>query len=385
MAANSTGFNMGNFTFNGEQLSSIEQVQMGMRIVPVGDGAWCTKMTGVVSKKELGFYTPTGDNVRKMTACSDTTDYLPTPTLQTLNPVLWRSRAKICLPDIQNTVQVFAARQSVPASSIENSQVARILMNMMVEDIRLATIRMAWMNDSAGTVGQGGSSDAWKMNDGLWSVAKLFKTSIYGDNVHVTCTQNTTSITTQTMTGDQAYGYMCSLVLPSVPGTNAATILNQPDAVILCTRALWNPLQQYYMSKTADRGYMIMENTQQGGLTMKFAGVPVIAMDAWDDFIARYQYVAATTDPNGYRKLPIKKGDEPDVNPVAPSATDAYYFRPYRAIFTAKKNIILGVNNDACFDTIKGAYDIVSDAVVMSASGFLDCQIAEPSKVRILY
>lgn len=391
------GLNLSGFTFNGDQLSSVEQIQMGMRIVPVGDNAWCTKMTDVVAKKELAFFTPSGDNMRKMTGCTNDFDWSATIAKQVLDPILWRTRNKLCLPEIQNTVQVYAARQAVPATSLENTQLARILMNMMVEDIRLAVIRLAWINDTAESLTTDstgnkhiapsyvGGTAAITMNNGLWSAAKLYSTT-YTD-YRVTCSENSgTSLTGQVMTPDNAYAYMCSLVLDTGMKSNSAVILNQPDRMILCTRTVWNALQRYYFSKGADRGYMIMENTQQGGMTMSFAGVPVYAMDAWDMYINKVFDMPATTGPTPQR-LPIRKGTEggeetPSVNVAA---TNEILYRPHRAIFTARKNIILGVSNARVFDEIRGSYDPASDAVVMTASGFLDCQIAEPAGVRILY
>lgn len=349
-----------NFTFNGNEIQSITQIDIGYSLTNILNQI-VTFRSGVTCKTQIGYWYPTGDVGRLMESCDDAEAWGNQPISVTLDPKFWHLKNKQCAVDMQGNAMSAGLLNNMPTSDFSRTDVARVITNMMIADLSVALWRFIFFSDTEETnvgassgeqhITTGYDSALIDWTDGLFSKAQLFHYSASGTtktyshrDVAIAENDGTTKTAQAAITGANAYKYLCDLVIPSRPDSKAVVIANQPNAQILCTQTIYNALIQYYHAKTAEVGYMYL--TSDKGLQIR--GIPIIPCPMWDYWINRAFNCGST------------------------------WWMPHRMIFTPKNNIVVAINNQTVYDNLFVEYIAFDKIVRWLTDGLFDVKIQQP-------
>lgn len=351
--------NYTNFTWSKKDIEDLSQIEMGYSITQEIQ-QYVSFQTGINCKTQLGFYYPTGDVGRPMSNCTVTANWDNTPVGMWLEPKWWAFQTEKCAvsPNMVLNIEHNSLTSNMPTTDISQTTVARTISTWILNDLRMAIWRYVFFNDTLES-NQAASSGNKHITSGYdstlvtWCDGLFSKAGQKTQTADVVISENaaTTTAGQLALTPDNAYKYMHDLIIPYSPASISHIIAAQPDAQVLCTMTLYNALKTYFHGKTADTGYLYITQDKE----MMFNGIRIIGMPMWDYWINRIYW-----DPDGT------------------TAANSVWFKPHRAIFTPRSNMVVAINNNTVYDNLDVSYSTSDRKVRWITDGLFDVKLRQP-------
>jgi hypothetical protein len=230
------------------------------------------------------------------------------------------------------------------------------ILNLMMGAWKKDQFRISWFSDTASnTTGNGGYLTAtgrirhFNQGDGFWK--KTFAAVAANQAYRYTITRNT-NYADQSLLADD-----CLKALKAIHNNCDERIRDNKNGLAYrVTRSMYDNLSESYENKAPETGMIKLENGQE---TLKFRGIPVVEVSAWDRIIK-----------NDFR------------DPASPSA--ASLFRPHRAALYHSENFQIGwsVGDN---DVFTSWYNIDKKRVNMRGNVDFDTQIAHNELIGAAY
>lgn len=247
-----------------------------------------------------------------------------------------------CYVELEQSFFVYMLNLGKNRADLTNTDAITFIFDILRQGVIHDAQRIAWFGDTAITnVSVGGrlknseSVTDYNHYNGFWH--QLFEIGTANPNLVIAIPENSavTKIGQQTLAVDRAYNTFQQM------WENSDSRMDKEDAMILCTRRMFNNYMNTLRNRPNDMGSNIIIN---GLAVPAFDGVPVYNYDVWDRAILDFD--------NG-----------------------TVFDRPNRALLTTKQNLQLGIDALSSIGDFMAGYDITNDNVVVRGRYKADAKV----------
>jgi len=268
-------------------------------------------------------------------------------------PALVAGRYTHCAADVNQLLKIFKKAKSVDPEFYDrvDSEEMGLLTAKVVDSLKVSVSAKVWLSDSAAAVQPGGNFTIVGFNAGLWDQFDGLWKQIFADGAipAYTITKNAgATYVLQALAAGESETFLRAMY----EGADAR-LLGDPGVQILVTRSIWDNYLTAIEAKQATGG--IVERLENGVLTMKYRGIPIILMNEWDRTIRKYQ-------------------DDLTV-----------HYRPHRALMTTPDNIPVGTLNDGDLTNFESFYDQTLKSNMVDFGYYLDAKFGESYMASVAY
>jgi len=322
-----------------------------------------TFVPGIKNDREIGIIPGTlGLLIKAAQGCGDKTPNNPTITAAVKKWAPKRGEIIIrqCYTDLETSFLKFALQTGNKVSDLTSSPDVKtayfaFILDMLSKDIPKNLLLKAWfdntdaanVNDSpAGSITAGVDPDYFNLIDGFFvQLATIYGTTPARLTNIAANKQATRALQFSTLTPVLAYDALNSLV-DDAP----ATLLGQPDKMIIATRSIMSKAKRYLQGQ----GMAFKTELITGGMELTtWDGVQAMTMPLWDEWILAYEN-------NG-----TKLND------------------PHRAVFASKANLNIGMEGQTLFDSLDVVYDPIEEYNWIKAKDAFDVKILDDTLVQV--
>lgn len=315
-------------TFESQELNAIHDVQ-----------------TGIQMQEQIVFVNNLEIGGEALTGCTPAEQDDLVFTQKFWTPALIAGRFTHCANDLNNLFKLFKKAQKVNPDFFDRigSEEMGMLMNKIIEAMKVSISAKAWLSDTAAAVQPGGNFTIAGFNAGLWDQFEGLWKQIFGIGTipRYTITENAgvTYVLQELAAGESKN------ILSGMYGLADARLLGDTDAQFLVTRSIWDNYLTFLEDTQANGG--ITEVLDDGRVIMRYRGIPIVLMNEWDRTIRKYQ-------------------DDLTV-----------HFRPHRALLTPPTNIPIGTLSETDLQNLESFYDQTLKNNIVDYAYFLDAKFLE--------
>ncbi len=343
------------FSFSTEEIRSINELVFDEIVKSPELSRFHTIFPGIKYAKEVGFIGNGGPVLVKGGGCDPTPQEWSVGTRKiTWEPTPVEVFLKQCYSDLEATAAVYSLKTGTAIADFTSTDYMAIVVDVLVEAIKKAIIRIAWFGDvDEDTVSQGGNvSDSADpafitVLDGFFKQAQAV---VAGDAARVVTISENAGATyaDQKVSALNAFGYLMALVYGAKPALRGAR-----DGIILATQGLYDAYAQNLQGVHGLYTESVLKNLADGVASLTVNGVPVYPMPIWDELIAEF----------------------------FDNGTSLYL--PNRAIYTTKGALGIGTDGNGSFDDLSVWYERKERSVYIDFMAKIDAKLTNPNLVQL--
>jgi len=340
------------FTFSDEEVRSVNELVMEEMIKSPELNLIHTIFPNIKIDKEVGFIGAGGLVGKARQGCD--------PVAQAWNigsrmlkwtPADWEILIHDCYIDLKSTAAVYSLKTGVAQPDFTNTDYMAIVVEVLALAMKEMVWRIVWFSDVAaadiaggGVLKNGTDEDYFNLIDGLWKQIIVQYTAVPAQLTAITQNAGAT-YALQALPASAVQAYLSSLVY-----TAPMELRNMADAFIVSTQSVYDAYEQSLVGLTIESMYTNLVNGQR---TLKFNGIPVIPIPAWDKMIRTY-YDNGTT-----------------------------WYKPHRALYTTKRVLGIGIDDPKELSELAIWYDRDSRKVKMEGMGTIDSKLMNPAYFQV--
>lgn len=342
------------FTFSDEEVRSVNQLVMDELIKSPDLNLIHTIFPNIKIDKEVGFIGLGGLVGKARQGCDpEAQGWNIGSRMLKWTPSDWEILIHDCYIDLKSTAAAYSLRTGTAQPDFTNTDYMAIVVEVLTIAMKEMVWRLVWFSDTAaaditggGLLTDGTDEEYFTLLDGLWKQITTRVTANAAQKVTISENAGVTKAA-QALPTTNILTYLKSLVY------NAPMELRQMDGkFIACTQSFYDAYEQSLAGTNIESMYMNLVNGQR---TLKFNGIPLIPIPAWDKMITTY-YDNGTT-----------------------------WYKPHRALLTTKAVLGIGVDNPAELDQLEIWYDRDSRKVKMEGMGTIDAKLMNPAYFQVAY
>ncbi len=342
------------FTFSDEEVRSVNELVMDALITSPDLNLIHTIFPNIKIDKEVGFI-GTGGLVGKARQGCDPVAQAWNIGSRMLNwtPADWEILIHDCYLDLKTTAAAYALRTGTAQPDFTNTDYMAIVVEVLTIAMKEMLWRIVWFSDTAaaditggGVLTDGTDEDYFNLIDGLW---KQMTTQVTANaKQKVTISENAgNSYANQALPTTNIQAYLKAMVYGAPLELRA-----MEGKFIACTQSFYDAYEQSLAGTSLESMYMNLTNGQS---VVKFNGIPLIPIPAWDRMIATY-YDNATT-----------------------------LYKPHRAVLTTKAVLGIGIDSQSELSELDIWYDKDTRKVKMEGMGTIDAKLMNPAYFMLAY
>lgn len=278
---------------------------------------------------------------------------------QEWNIEMWGIYEKLCYDVVQEIMEQWGSREGITGDLTSSEYVRAILEPAMVTAVRNAVMRFVWFGDkAAATVADGGNiKDAanlpyFNVTDGFW---KKLDEIVAADSDRLTAVAANEATTpaaqkTAMLQAGVATGIMNTMI------TSASPTLRGLDGVIYITQAFKDALD-FDLQQNNKGSELQWRSLFDGVQEAYYQGIRLLAVPFMDQIIQAYEGVSGNTS----------------------------YNRPYRAVYTTKNNMGVGVYSNSELAEVRVHFDDTTELNYLKAKDGIGTMILNPELVQVAY
>jgi len=343
---------MTKFTFDGETIQAISEMVFDEVLNAPEISFIHTVFPNIVTDKEVGFIGEGGLVGVKNQGCDpQPQDWKIASRLLKWTPQDWEILIHACWQDLKTSAAVFSLNTGTSIADFTNTDYMNIVVEVLSVAMKKFIIRLVWFNDvnaknvsANGLITNGVDVKYFNLIDGFWKQIMLQIT--LNTKQRVAITENTgTTYAGQVLVPANIVGYLQKLVFGA-----PITLRSQSDGIIPCTQTFYDA---YAMSLQGFNLESMYANLVNGQRTLTYNGIPLLAMPIWDEMI------------NAYENTGVKLNN------------------PHRAVYTTKRVLGIGVDDESSFGNVDIWYDKDSRKVKMEGMGVADAKLTNPALFQV--
>lgn len=342
------------FTFSDEEVRSVNELVMDAMIKSPDINLIHTIFPNIKIDKEVGFIGEPGLVGKSRQGCDPTAqDWSIASRMLKWTPADWELLLHDCYTDLKATAAVYSLRTGTAQPDFSNTDYMAIITDMLTVAMKEMIWRLVWFGDTeADVIANGGKLTAgtdeefFTVLDGLW---KQITTQVTANSKQlVTISENAgNSYANQALPTTNIQTYLKNLVYKA-----PMVLRNMAGGIIVCTQSFYDAYEQSLAGTAIESMYTNLTNGQS---VLKFNGIPLIPIPAWDKMITTY-FDNGTT-----------------------------WYKPHRAIYTTKAVLGIGVDSPTEMEGLDVWYDRDSRKVKMEAMGTLDAKLMNPAYFQLAW
>ena len=334
-------------TLNAEEASAVSEVIVEKVFVQGELSAVHDIQTGIQHQTQIVFAGNLDVGGEALAGCTPAEQAALALTQKYWTPALVAGRFTHCANDMAQLTKIFRKAQKVEPDFYDrvSSEEMGLLVAKVTDSLKVS------VGDTAAAVQPGGNFTIAGFNGGLWNQFDGLWKQIFADAdvPRATITENAgVTYVAQALGAGASETYLRSMY----EGADAR-LLGDSDAQILVTRSIWDNYLTAIETKQATGG--IIERLENGAVSMKYRGIPMILMNEWDRTIRKFQ-------------------DDLTV-----------HFRPHRAVMTTPSNIPIGTLSESDLQNFESFYDKKDKTNFVDYGYFLDAKFGESYMASVAY
>lgn len=269
----------------------------------------------------------------------------------------WEIALQICYKDFEGTMAEYALRAGTPIGDLTDTEIMAIYLELLETQMRRMLWRLAWFGDTtAQTIANGGvitnTEDVTLLtpNDGLFK--RLFAIASASPSQYTAISANSAASYAAQKSAMLAAGYATGIV--DTIKLEASTKVNAGgEATLFMNKKFADYLA--HDIKVSYKDNLPFERIFDGFYLAYYDGMPIVAIEAWDYLIDKYEN------------------------------TGTKWNLPFRAVLANPANLLLGVDKDDPISTPDVWFDKKDRMNYVYATGKIDTMVAQPDLVHVAY
>lgn len=372
---------MEKFNFCGETIESLNEMLIEETIQGPELSRIHTIYPNIVTQKEIGFIgegslVGVGSN-----GCDPVEqEYEINTRVVKWDPKEWEIRLKLCYSQLQSAATVYSLKTGVDIPDFTETDYMKIVLQILAKSVNLFTYRLFWFNAlNATKYYSEPNKDSTHLDQFLDSLDMNYFNILDGFWYQIWVDENNTDKEVNIPEGMQGVttenGEVTSTtnIPPRIEPENMITYLSElvnkaplelrsaSDRQILMTQNMYDAYLQYLITSCCleSARTILLDGTP----TVGFMGIPIIPMPIWDKML------------NAYQTIPFE----------APADSINFTICPFRAVFTTKSNLGIGVDSLDSFANVKVWYEKKDRLVYVELMGKADAKIINPEMLTVAY
>lgn len=335
------------FTFVGETLKGVGQLSFELMRNQRNALTFVTTFGNIKVEKEVGFLGKGGLVGKASSGCDPMPQNFNAATrLVKWDPEDWEVLLHLCYKDLDGTIAEYSRKNGIKKPDFTQSDYEAIVEELLARALNEFLWRFIWFNDKdaknvseGGVITNGVDKDYFNIINGYWK--QIFAQATANPKQHITISANSQSTYAgQTMTPAQARTLLSDIIWKA-----PLELRQQEDKFILATQNLVD----LYVQSLSDSAQIALESVESkfinGVKAIMIHGVEVIALPEWDENIQAYEN-------NG-----------------------TSYHLPFRALYTSKKVLGVGFDDESDFEKLDVWYDRNDRKVKIEGMGNGDAKL----------
>jgi hypothetical protein len=269
----------------------------------------------------------------------------------------WEIALQICYKDFEGTMAEYALRAGTPIGDLTDTEIMAIYLELLETQMRRMLWRLAWFGDTtAQNITNGGvitdTEDVTLLtpNDGLFK--RLFAIAAASPSQYTAISANSAASYAAQKSAMLAAGYATGIV--DTIKLEASTKVNAGgEATLFMNKKFADYLA--HDIKVSYKDNLPFERIFDGFYLAYYDGMPIVAIEAWDYLIDKYEN------------------------------TGVKWNLPFRAVLANPANLLLGVDKDDPISTPDVWFDKKDRMNYVYATGKIDTMVAQPDLVHVAY
>lgn len=269
----------------------------------------------------------------------------------------WEIALQICYKDFEGTMAEYALRAGTPIGDLTDTEIMAIYLELLETQMRRMLWRLAWFGDTtAQNITNGGvitdTEDVTLLtpNDGLFK--RLFAIASASPSQYTAISANSAASYAAQKSAMLAAGYATGIV--DTIKLEASTKVNAGgEATLFMNKKFADYLA--HDIKVSYKDNLPFERIFDGFYLAYYDGMPIVAIEAWDYLIDKYEN------------------------------TGVKWNLPFRAVLANPANLLLGVDKDDPISTPDVWFDHKDRMNYVYATGKIDTMVAQPDLVHVAY
>ncbi len=269
----------------------------------------------------------------------------------------WEIALEICYKDFEGTMAEYALRAGTPIGDLTDTEIMAVYLELLETQMRRMLWRLAWFGDTTaqnitdgGVITNGEDVTLLTPNDGLFK--KLFAIATANPSQRTTISANTAASYAAQKSAMLAAGYATGIV--DTIKLEASTKVNAGgEATLFMNKKFADYLA--HDIKVTYKDNLPFERIFDGFYLAYYDGLPIVAIEAWDYLIDKYEN------------------------------TSAKWNLPFRAVLANPSNLLLGVDKDDPISTPDIWFEKKDRMNYVYATGKIDTMVAQPDLVHVAY
>ena len=309
--------------------------------------------TGIQHDQQIVFVDNLDVSGEAFTGCTPVEQDALVLTEKVWTPKLIGGRYTHCANDLNKLLKLFKKAQRANPDFFDNidSEAMGLLMAKVIDAMKVSVSAKAWLSDTGAAVQPTGNFTIAGFNAGLWDQFDGLWEQIFSDSdiPRFTITENAGA----TFILQELASNAGRTIFQTLYEDADSRLIGNADAQYLVTRSIWDNYLTTIEDKQGNGG--VIERLENGAVTMKYRGIPIIRMDEWDRTIRKFQ-------------------DDLTV-----------HFRPHRAVLTTPNNIPIATLSEDDLDSLTSHYDQTLKVNILDFSYFLDAKFGESHMASAAY
>ena len=269
----------------------------------------------------------------------------------------WEIALEICYKDFEGTMAEYALRAGTPIGDLTDTEIMAVYLELLETQMRRMLWRLAWFGDTTaqnitngGVITNGEDVTLLTPNDGLWK--RLFAIATANASQRTTISANTAASYAAQKSAMLAAGYATGIV--DTIKLEASTKVNAGgEATLFMNKKFADYLA--HDIKVTYKDNLPFERIFDGFYLAYYDGMPIVAIEAWDYLIDKYEN------------------------------TGTKWNLPFRAVLANPANLLLGVDKDDPISTPDIWFEKKDRMNYVYATGKIDTMVAQPDLVHVAY
>lgn len=272
---------------------------------------------------------------------------------------MWSIDESLCYDDVKEIVEQWGSREGITGDLTASEYVRAVLEPALVTAVRNAVMRFVWFGDTtAASVADGGNiknaADLpyFNVTDGFW---KKLDQIVAADSARLTAVAANAATTPAAQKAAMLQAGVATGIMNTMI-TSASPTLRGLEGVIYITQAFKDALD-FDLQQNNKGSELQWRSLFYGVQEAYYQGIRVLAVPFMDQIIQAYEGVSGNTS----------------------------YNRPYRAVYTTKNNMGVGVYSNSELATVDVFFDKKDRMNYMTAGDGIGTMILNPELVQVAY
>lgn len=359
----STGLNFSNLTPDNGAVRDLKQL---IFLSVLGDeklGSMFNIFPNQKNGDKVGFIGQFGLLGKTAKGCDPTYDHnLASVSEQAWELGEWEIAEAICYKELEDTLVKYAMKEKTDIADLTGTEyLDNIVLPLLEQGAVKMLFRLAWFGDkNAATISDGGvlkddveNVEAFTITNGLFK--RIYELVATNAERHTTIAANAKATFAEQKSAMRASGAAIEVLDNLI--SDAPMNLRQADGqVIFITQALKDALSADI--KKNNVGSDLQWEALFGGITKaSYDGIELVALPMWDEIIRGYETASA----------------------------GKAYNKPYRAVYTVRENLMVGIGGSTELADLQVTFDPVSRKNFIYASDKVGAAIADKELIQVAY